>query len=78
MQTYIVIVSGSTAKHFHCSFVWHLTPQMTLANETCIRRTPCIKRTLQLSIPRGCPINTGFIVPDKCPGGGRRCMLGID
>ena len=47
MQTYIVIVSGSTAKRFHCSFEWHLTPQMTLPIETCIRRTPCIKRTLQ-------------------------------
>ena len=45
----IVIVSGSTAKHFHCSFEWHLTPHMTLSIETCISRTPCIKRTLQQS-----------------------------
>ena len=34
-------------KRFHCSFEWHLTPHMTLYIETCIRRTPCIKRTLQ-------------------------------
>ena len=52
MQTYIVIVSGTTAKRFHCSFEWHLTPHMTLSIETCIRRTPCIKRTLQQS-PEG-------------------------
>ena len=51
METYIVIVSGSTAKRFHCSFEWHLTPHiMTLSIETCIRRTPCIKRTLQHSL----------------------------
>ena len=36
-------------KRFHCSFEWHLTPHMTLSIETCIRRTPCIKRTLQHS-----------------------------
>ena len=36
-------------KRFHCSFEWHLTPHMTLYIETCIRRTPCIKRTLQHS-----------------------------
>ena len=34
---------------FHCSFEWHLTPHLTLSIETCIRRTPCIKRTLQHS-----------------------------
>ena len=33
---------------------------MTLTIETCTRRTPCIKRTLQHS--RGCPLNTGFTV----------------
>ena len=37
-----------------------LTPHMSLSIETCIRRTSCIKRTLQLS--RGCPLNTGFTV----------------
>ena len=37
------------SKRFHCSFKWHLTPHMTLSIETCIRRTPCIKRTLQHS-----------------------------
>ena len=36
-------------KRFHCSFEWHLTPHMTLYIQTCIRRTPCIKRTLQHS-----------------------------
>ena len=35
------------SKLFHCSFEWHLTPPMTLSIETCIRRTLCIKRTLQ-------------------------------
>ena len=37
------------SKRFHYSFQWHLTPPMTLSIETCIRRTPCIKRTLQHS-----------------------------
>ena len=37
------------SKRFHCSFEWHLTPHMTLSIKTCIRRTPCIKRTLQHS-----------------------------
>ena len=37
------------SKRFHCSIEWHLTPHMTLSVETCIRRTPCIKRTLQHS-----------------------------
>ena len=36
-------------KHFQCSFEWYLTPHMTLSFETCIRQTPCIKRTLQHS-----------------------------
>ena len=36
-------------KRFYCSFEWHLTPPMMLYIKTCIRRTPCIKRTLQLS-----------------------------
>ena len=36
-------------KRFHCSFEWYLTPHMTLYIETCIRRTPCIKRTIQHS-----------------------------
>ena len=34
-------------ERFHCSFEWHLTPHVTLSIETCIRRTRCIKRTLQ-------------------------------
>ena len=37
------------SKRFHCSFEWHLTPHMTLSIETCIKWTPCIKRTLQHS-----------------------------
>ena len=48
------------SKRFHCSFEWHLTTHMTLSIETCIRRTPFIKR--HYSIPRGCPLNTGFNV----------------
>ena len=47
-------------RRFHSSFEWHLTPHMTLSIENCIRRTPCIKRTLHHS--RGCPLNTGFTV----------------
>ena len=31
------------------AFEWHLTPHMTLSIETSIRRTACIKRTLQHS-----------------------------
>ena len=50
LQTYIVLVSGSilnvSTVHW---FEWHLTPHMTLSIETYIRRTPCIKRTLQHS-----------------------------
>ena len=42
------------SKRFHCSFEWHLTSHITLSIETCIRWTP--------SIPRGCPVNTGFTV----------------
>ena len=34
---------------------------MTLSFETCIRRTPCILSG-HYSIPRGCPLNTGFTV----------------
>ena len=37
------------AERFHCSFEWHLTPHMTSSIDTCIRRTPCIKQTLQHS-----------------------------
>ena len=48
-QTYIVIVSGSiinvSAVHLN-----GMTPPMMLSIETCIRRTPCIKRTLQHSL----------------------------
>ena len=48
MQTYIVIVSGSilNVSTVHLNDIWHLT---SLSIETCIRRTPCIKRKLQLS-----------------------------
>ena len=49
MQTYIVIVSGSIL-----NVSTHLTPHMTLSIETCIRRTPCIKRTLQHSPRMSC------------------------
>ena len=38
------------SKRFHCSFEWRLTPHVTLTIETCFRRTPCIKRTLQHSL----------------------------
>ena len=51
------------SKRFLCSFEWHLTPHMSLSIETCIRRTPCIKRTLQHSVR--CPLNTGFTVVMK-------------
>ena len=49
MQTYIVKISGSILNLSTVQFKWHLTPHMTLSIETCIRRTPCIKRTLQHS-----------------------------
>ena len=42
------------SKRFHCLYEWHLTPHMTLPIETCIRRTPCIKRTLQHTILMRC------------------------
>ena len=47
MITYIVIVSGSilNVSTVHLNGIWHLI--MTLSIETCIRQTPCIKRTLQ-------------------------------
>ena len=34
------------SKRFHYLFERHLTPHKALSIETCIRRTPCIKRTL--------------------------------
>ena len=37
-------------KRFHCSFEWHLTPG----------RHPVLSG--HYSIPRGCPLNTGFTV----------------
>ena len=37
------------SNRFHCSFEWHLTPHMSLSIETWIRRTPCVKQTLQHS-----------------------------
>ena len=45
------------SKRFHCSFEWHLTPHVTLSIETCIRRTPCIKRTIQHSPRVSCNLN---------------------
>ena len=48
------------SKRFYSSFEWHLTPHMTLSIETCIRRTPW--RSGHYSIPRVCPLNTGFTV----------------
>ena len=52
MQTYIVIVSGSilNVSTVHLNGILHL--RMSLSIGTCIRRTPCIKRTLQHS-PEG-------------------------
>ena len=49
MQTYIVKISGSILNLSTVQFKWHLTPYMTLSIETCIRQTPCFKRTLQHS-----------------------------
>ena len=49
------------SKRFHCSFEWHLTPHMTLSIETCtIGGHPVLSG--HYSIPRGCPLNTGFTV----------------
>jgi len=44
----------------HCSFEWHLTPHMTLSIETCIFGHSVLSG--HYSIPRGCPLNTGFTV----------------
>ena len=62
MQTYIVIVSGSVlnVSTVHLNGIWHL-----------IWRTRCLLKPVlgghpvlsgQYSIPRGCPLNTGFTV----------------
>ena len=37
------------SKRFNRLFEWRQTPHMTLSIETCIGRTPCIKRTLKHS-----------------------------
>ena len=49
MQTYIVKISGSILNLSTVQFKWHLTRYMTLSIETCIRQTPCFKRTVQHS-----------------------------
>ena len=51
MQMYIIIVSGSilNVSTVHLNGIWHLD-HMTLSIESCIRRTPCIKWTLQHSL----------------------------
>ena len=59
--TYPIFLLFFYSERFHCSFEWHLTPHMTSSIETCIRRTPCIKRTLQHS-PRVSASDTGFTV----------------
>ena len=51
------------SKRFHCSliFEWHLITLMTLSIETCvIGGHPVLSG--HYSIPRGCPLNTGFTV----------------
>ena len=60
MQRYITIVSRGVFWTFprDCLFEWHLTPHMTFYIETSIRRTLCIKRTLQHS--PGCPLKKSF------------------
>ena len=50
MQTYIVTVSGTILNVSTLHLMNGLLgPHMTLSIETCIRRTLCIKRTLQHS-----------------------------
>ena len=51
-------------ERFHCSFEWHLTPHLTLSIETCIRRTRCIKRTLQ-HFPRTVSVYYRFHCTDQ-------------
>ena len=41
---YIVIVSGSILNVSTVHLNGHLTPNMMLSTETCIRGTPCIKQ----------------------------------
>ena len=48
------------SKRFHCSFQWHLTPHMTLTIQPVLGGHPVLSG--HYSIPRGCPLNTGFIV----------------
>ena len=61
MQTYIVIVSGSilNVSTVHLNGIWHLIwcylSKPVLGGHTC----------RHYSIPRGCPLNTGFTVSSK-------------
>ena len=65
MQMYIVIVSGSILKRFHCLFEWHLTSHMTLSIETCFRWTSCTAfpnfvHLIQVSLYLHCIFSRGF------------------
>ena len=60
MQTYIVIVSGSilSVSNVHLNGIWHLICRYLL--KPVLGGHPVL--SVHYSIPRGCPLNTGFIV----------------
>ena len=46
------------SSHFHCSFEWHLTSVRHYLSKPVLGGHPVLSR--HYSIPRGCPLNTGF------------------
>ena len=60
MQKYIVIVSGSilNVSTVHLNGIWHLT--WRYLSKSVLGGHPVLSG--HYSIPRGCPLNTGFIV----------------
>ena len=59
MQTYIYSL-WEYSKRFHCSFEWHLTPHGRYLLKPVLGGHPVLSG--HYSIPRGCPLNTGFTV----------------
>ena len=70
---HIVIDSGSTAKRFHCTFEWHLTPQMTLSIETCITVL-----SGRYSIPGGCHCISILTICQRSPLSSRSLYLSVN
>ena len=59
MQTYIYSL-WEYSKRFHCSFAWHLPPHGRYLLKPVLGGHPVLSG--HYSIPRGCPLNTGFTV----------------